>query len=34
VAAGPDGDQAAYDEGYAAERAFQSVWLTERLELG
>jgi hypothetical protein len=34
VAAGPDGDQAAYDEGYAAERAFQSAWLTERLELG
>ena len=33
VAAGPDGDQAAYDEGYAAERAFQSAWLTERLEL-
>jgi hypothetical protein len=33
LAAGPDGDQAAYDEGYAAERAFQSAWLTERLEL-
>jgi hypothetical protein len=33
AAAGPAGDQAAYDEGYAAERAFQSAWLTERLTL-
>jgi hypothetical protein len=33
VAGGPDGDQAAYDQGYAAERAFQSAWLTERLAL-
>jgi hypothetical protein len=32
-AAGPDGDQAAYDTGFAAERAFQSAWLTERLGL-
>jgi hypothetical protein len=31
--AGPDGDQGAYDAGYAAERAFQSAWLTERLAL-
>ncbi|HEX5614823.1 MAG TPA: hypothetical protein VFZ83_06670 [Acidimicrobiia bacterium] len=30
-AAGPDGDRAAYDEGYAAERSFQSAWLVERL---
>ena len=34
VAGGPDSDQAGYDEGYAAERAFQSAWLTERLALG
>ena len=33
VAGGPDGDQAVYDEGYAAERAFQSAWLTDRLAL-
>jgi hypothetical protein len=33
VAGGPDGDQADYDEGYGAERAFQSAWLTERLAL-
>jgi hypothetical protein len=33
VAAGAGGDQAAYDEGYAGERAFQSAWLTERLQL-
>ena len=33
VAGGPDGDQAAYDDAYAAERAFQSAWLTERLTL-
>jgi hypothetical protein len=33
VAAGPDGDQAVYDEGYAAERGFQSTWLTDRLAL-
>jgi hypothetical protein len=32
-AAGSDGDQAAYDVGYAAERAFQSAWLTQRLLL-
>ncbi len=32
-AAGPDGDQTAYDTGYAAERVFQSAWLTERLNL-
>jgi hypothetical protein len=34
VAGGPDGDQAAYDEGYAAERTVQSAWLAERLGLG
>jgi hypothetical protein len=33
VAGGPDGDQAVYDEGYAAERVFQSGWLTDRLAL-
>lgn len=33
VAGGRDGDQATYDEGYAAERAFQSAWLSERLAL-
>jgi hypothetical protein len=33
VAAGPSGDQRAYDEGYAAERTFQSRWLTDRLAL-
>jgi hypothetical protein len=33
AAAGPDGDQAAYDAGYASERDFQSVWLSERLGL-
>jgi hypothetical protein len=33
LAAGPDGDQAAFDEGYAAERAFQSAWLADRLGL-
>ena len=33
VAAGPDGDQAAYDRGYAAERAFQSDWLARELGL-
>ncbi len=33
VVAGPAGDRDAYDEGYAAERAFQSRWLTVRLEL-
>lgn len=31
--AGPDGGQDAYDAGYAAERAFQSAWLAERLGL-
>jgi hypothetical protein len=30
---GHDGDQAAYDEGYASERTFQSAWLTDRLGL-
>jgi hypothetical protein len=34
LAGGPDGGQAGYDEGYAAERAFQSAWLSERLALG
>jgi hypothetical protein len=33
VAAGPDGDRARYDEGYAEERAFQSAWLAGRLSL-
>jgi len=33
AAAGPAGDQAAYDDGYAAERAFQSSWLASRLGL-
>jgi hypothetical protein len=32
--AGDGGDQAAYDAGYASERAFQSAWLTTRLALG
>ncbi len=32
-AAGPAGDQAAYDTGYAAEREFQSAWLADRLDL-
>jgi hypothetical protein len=34
AASGPSGDQAAYDAGYAAERAFQSAWLVDRLDLG
>jgi hypothetical protein len=33
VASGRGGDQAAYDSGYAAERAFQSAWLSDRLSL-
>jgi hypothetical protein len=33
AAAGPAGDQTAFDAGYAAERAFQSEWLTTRLDL-
>ena len=33
LAAGTDGDQAAYDAGYAAERELQSAWLGERLGL-
>jgi hypothetical protein len=33
AAAGPDGGQADFDAGYAAERAFQSDWLTTRLGL-
>ena len=33
AAAGPDGDQAAYDDGYGAERHFQSAWLVDRLGL-
>jgi hypothetical protein len=33
AAAGPQGDQTAYDAGYAAERAFQSRWLADRLAL-
>ena len=33
AAAGPDGDQAAYDAGYAAERNFQSAWMADRLGL-
>lgn len=33
AASGPDGDQAAYDAGYAAERDFQSAWLADRLGL-
>ena len=33
AAAGPSGDQGAYEEGYAAERAFQSAWLADRLGL-
>jgi hypothetical protein len=31
--AGPGGDQADFDRGYATERAFQSAWLIERLGL-
>jgi hypothetical protein len=31
--AGPDGDQAAYDAGFADERAFQSGWLAARRPL-
>ena len=34
VAAGADGDQAAYDAGYAAERAFQSAWLADAPRAG
>jgi hypothetical protein len=33
AAAGPDGDQAAFDAGYSAEREFQSTWLVDRLRL-
>lgn len=33
VAGGPDGERAAYDQGYATERVFQSAWLSERLTL-
>ncbi|MGI9052794.1 MAG: hypothetical protein ACR2HQ_09125 [Ilumatobacteraceae bacterium] len=33
AAAGLAGDQGRYDEGSAAERAFQSAWLAERLSL-
>ena len=33
AAAGPAGDQDAYDAGYAAERSFQSAWLAARLGL-
>jgi hypothetical protein len=33
TAAGEGGDQAAFDAGYAAERAFQSAWLGDRLGL-
>lgn len=33
VAAGPHGDDAAYDSVYAAERAHQSAWLIDRLQL-
>jgi hypothetical protein len=33
ISAGLEGDRARYDEGYAAERAFQSAWLAERLSL-
>jgi hypothetical protein len=33
AAAGPAGDQAVYDDGYAVERAFQSSWLASRLGL-
>jgi hypothetical protein len=33
AAAGPAGEQAAYEAGYAAERDFQSAWLAERLGL-
>ena len=31
--AGPDGGQDRFDTGYAAEREFQSAWLTDRLQL-
>jgi hypothetical protein len=34
AAAGPGGDQVGYDGGYAAERAYQSAWLRDRLALG
>lgn len=33
AAAGPSGEQAAFDAGYAIERRFQSDWLTDRLSL-
>jgi hypothetical protein len=33
AAAGPDGEQGAFDAGYAAEREFQSTWLMDRLRL-
>jgi hypothetical protein len=33
VEAGPDGDRAAFEAGFAAERAFESAWLVERLGL-
>jgi len=33
AASGPNGDQTAYDAGYAAERVFQSAWLADRLGL-
>jgi hypothetical protein len=33
AAAGPYGDQVAFDSGYEAERAFQSAWLAGRLAL-
>jgi hypothetical protein len=31
--AGPSGDRGAYDDGYEAERVFQSRWLSDRLSL-
>lgn len=34
AAAGPNGDQADFDAGFADERAFQSSWLASRLGLG
>ena len=33
AAAGSDGEQGAFDAGYAAEREFQSSWLMDRLRL-
>jgi hypothetical protein len=33
IEAGPAGEEADFDRGFAGERAFQSAWLVQRLEL-